>query len=147
MMADAVVSLGVVLAGLTILYTGWLWLDPVVSLVISAIIIVGTWGLLRESLNLALNAVPSGIDREKVFLYLTGLSGVKEVHDLHIWGMSTTETAMTVHLLMPQGHPGDHFLQNITSELESKFRVHHVTIQVECGDGLAPCKLASDEIV
>jgi cobalt-zinc-cadmium efflux system protein len=147
MLADAVVSLGVVLAGLTIVYTGWLWLDPVVSLVISAVIVVGTWGLLRESLNLALNAVPSGIDREKVFSYLSALPGVKEVHDLHIWGMSTTETAMTVHLLMPQGHSGDVFLENITRELESKFQVHHATIQIECGDGTSPCKLAPDEIV
>lgn len=147
MMADAVVSLGVVLAGLTIVYTGWLWLDPVVSLVISAVIVIGTWGLLRESLNLALNAVPTGIDREKIFSYLSGLPGVKEDHDLHIWGMSTTETAMTVHLLMPQGHSGDVFLETITKELESKFQVHHATIQIERGDGATSCKLAPDEIV
>lgn len=147
MMADAVVSLGVVLAGLIIVYTGWLWLDPLVSLVISAVIVVGTWGLLRESLNLALNAVPNGIDRDKVFSYLSKLPGVKEVHDLHIWGMSTTETAMTVHLLMPQGHSGDVFLEHITRDLEAKFQLHHVTIQVERGDGVTSCKLAPEEIV
>ena len=106
MAADAAVSLGVVIAGFAIMYTGWLWLDPVVSLMISIVIVIGTWGLLRDSVNLALHAVPEGIDPDKVHAYLSAAEGVSEVHDLHIWAMSTTETALTVHLVVPTGYPG-----------------------------------------
>ena len=105
MAADAGISLGVLLSGLVILLTGWLWLDPLVSLVISVIIVWGTWGLLRDALNMALNAVPAGIDAAKVRSYLEGLSGVDSIHDLHIWAMSTRETALTCHLVMSAGQP------------------------------------------
>jgi len=146
MAADAVVSLGVVVAGLGILYTGWLWLDPVVSLVISAVIVIGTWGLLRDSLRLSLDAVPRGIDIEAVRSYLGSLVGVTEVHDLHIWAMSTTETALTVHLVMPQGHPGDHFMAEVCNRLRDEFRISHATTQIET-DPNHGCALASDHVV
>ncbi len=146
MVADAFVSLGVVIAGVIMIYTGWMWLDPLISLIISAVIVMGTWGLLRESLNLALNAVPAGIERERVHRYLAGLQGVKAVHDLHIWGMSTTETALTVHLIFPTGHPGDDFLRKAAEELEAKFSIHHATIQIELGTGAA-CALEPCEVV
>ena len=112
MMADAAVSLGVVVAGGIIVLTGWNWLDPTVSIAISVIIIWGTWGLLREAINRSLSAVPSEIDPEEVAKYLRGLPGVEAIHDLHVWAMSTTETALTCHLVMPKGHPGDEFLQD-----------------------------------
>ncbi len=147
MLSDAVVSVGVVLAGLLIAYTGLNWIDPVVSLVISAIIIWGTWGLLRESVKLALNAVPESVDSEAVLNHLRGLKEVSEVHDLHIWAMSTTETAMTAHLVMPAGHPGDDFLKHLCHHLEHDFGIHHTTVQIEVGDGATACKLAPDEVV
>lgn len=146
MMADAAVSVGVVIAGLVISYTGLGWIDPVVSLVISAVIIVGTWSLLRDSTQLALNAVPENVDIEKVRSQLLSLSEVKEVHDLHIWAMSTTETALTAHLVTPKGHPGDVFLKKLSHDLEHDFGIHHVTVQIEFGDG-ALCKLAPDDVV
>ena len=111
--ADAVISLGVVITALLTLYTGWLWLDPVVGIVIALVIVAGTWGLLRDSVTMALDAVPAHIDPAKVRTYLSGLTGVTEVHDLHIWAMSTTETALTVHLVMPKGHPGDAFTAEV----------------------------------
>jgi len=111
--ADAAISLGVVLAALLTLYTGWLWVDPVVGIAIALVIIAGTWGLLRDSVTMALDAVPAHIDPAKVRTYLSGLTGVTEVHDLHIWAMSTTETALTVHLVMPKGHPGDAFTAEV----------------------------------
>ena len=146
MAADTVVSLGVVLAGLGIIYTGWLWLDPVVSLVISVVIVVGTWGLLRDSVRMSLDAVPQGIDMAEVRSYLSGLAGVDEVHDLHVWSMSTTETALTVHLVMPGGHPGDAFVAQVCNDLHVRFGISHATTQVET-DPSHPCALAPDSVV
>jgi cobalt-zinc-cadmium efflux system protein len=147
MAADAAVSLGVVLAGAGMLYTGWIWLDPAVSLAIAAVIVASTWGLLRDSVNLALHAVPSNIDTARIREYFSGLAGVAEFHDLHIWGMSTTETALTVHLVMPAGHPGDHFIAQIGAELRERYGVGHATVQVETGDERHPCALAPDHVV
>jgi cobalt-zinc-cadmium efflux system protein len=139
MAADALVSLGVVLAGIAILATGWLWFDPVVSLIIVVVIVAGTWNLLRDSINLALDAVPEGIDPLAVRTYLEEYSGVVEVHDLHIWAMSTTETALTAHLVMLTGNPGDAFLARISMELHDNFGIEHTTIQVETGNFLREC--------
>jgi cobalt-zinc-cadmium efflux system protein len=139
MAADALVSVGVVLSGIAIVTTGWLWFDPVVSLIIVAVIMVGTWNLLRDSVNLALDAVPEEIEPQAVQTYLTELPGVVEVHDLHIWAMSTTETALTAHLVMLTGNPGDAFLSRIAMELHDKFGIEHTTIQVEMGNFLRPC--------
>jgi cobalt-zinc-cadmium efflux system protein len=147
MAADAAVSLGVVLAGAGIALTGWTWLDPAVSLLIVAVIVAGTWSLLRDSIGLALDAVPANINPELVRDYLAGLDGVAEIHDLHIWGMSTTETALTVHLVMPKGHPGDGFIAGVCRELNGRFRVSHPTLQVETGDAHHPCSLAPDNVV
>lgn len=147
MAADAMVSLGVVLAGIAIMVTGWLWFDPAVSLVIVLVVVIGTWQLLNDSLKLALDAVPAGIDPISVRLYLTELPGVIEIHDLHIWGMSTTETALTAHLVMPEGFPGDAFLLNIYRELRDRFHIAHPTIQIETGDPEYPCPLADDRLV
>ncbi|HEY1096733.1 MAG TPA: cation diffusion facilitator family transporter [Alphaproteobacteria bacterium] len=145
--ADALVSVGVVLAGFIISRTGWLWLDPVTSLVIVAVIIVGTWGLLRDSVNLALHAVPAGVDIEKLRDYLTAQDCIGGVHDLHVWGMSTTEIAMSVHLVTPKGHPGDKFLEELTEGLQHQFGIHHTTIQIELGNGTMECRQQPDEVV
>ncbi len=147
MAADAAVSLGVVLAGVGMLYTGWAWLDPAMSLAIAAVIVGSTWGLLRDSVNFSLHAVPPRIDTGLIRGYFSGLAGVIEIHDLHIWGMSTTETALTVHLVMPEGHPSDHFIAQVANELRERFDVGHATIQVETGDELHPCPLAPDHVV
>jgi cobalt-zinc-cadmium efflux system protein len=146
MAADAGISLGVLVSGFLILITGWLWLDPLVSLIISAIIVWGTWGLLRDSVNLALNAVPAGIDPAEVRTHLEGLQGVACIHDLHIWPMSTTETALTCHLVMPAGHPGDAFLAEMAGTLHAQFGIQHSTLQIECEDNGA-CALASEHVV
>lgn len=147
MAADAAISLGVVIAGFVIIYTGWHWLDPAVSLIISILIVIGTWGLLRDSLNLALHAVPAGIDSDKVRDYLTSIEGVSEVHDLHIWAMSTTETALTVHLVMPAGYPSDAFRSAVVDTLHERFKIAHSTIQIEINDSPHSCKLAPAEVV
>ena len=147
MAADAGVSAGVALAGAGMLLTGWLWLDPVVSLVIVATIFVGTWGLLRDSVKLALHAAPESVDPGEVRGYLCALKGVAEVHDLHIWGMSTTETALTAHLVMPAGHPGDDFIAHVVHDIEHRFRIGHVTLQIEMGTSANPCALAPDHVV
>ena len=143
MASDAVVSLGVVIAALAIRYTGWLWIDPAVSLVIVVVIAFGTWSLLRESLDLALDAVPGRIDPEQVEAYLAGLPGVVAVHDLHIWGMSTTEAALTVHLVKPDASIDDALLARINRELHKKFGIDHVTVQFELGDADHPCGQAA----
>jgi len=140
MASDALVALGVVVAGAAILFTHWLWLDPAISLVISAVIVWGTWSLLREALALALAGVPPGVDQGGVADYLAGLPGVTDVHDLHIWGMSTTETALTVHLVRPGAALDDGLLTEVCAELRRRFAIHHATLQVECGE--APCELA-----
>lgn len=146
MAADAMISLGVVISGAVMMFTGWLWLDPIVSLVISILIIFGTWSLLKDSFDLALHAAPKHISTAKVKAYLTSLTDVKEVHDLHIWGMSTKETALTAHLLMCGAHPGDKFLKDVAHKLEHDFRISHCTIQIEVGDD-TECKLAPDSVV
>jgi cobalt-zinc-cadmium efflux system protein len=130
MAADALVSLGVVLAGLAILWTGQVWIDPLTSLVIVAVIAWGTWGLARASVRMGLQGVPQGVDEAAVSTFLSGRPGVEAVCDLHIWPMSTTETALTAHLVMPQGHPGDAFLHGIAHELAHHHRIDHVTLQI-----------------
>ncbi|WP_283744486.1 cation diffusion facilitator family transporter [Sideroxydans sp. CL21] len=145
MMADAVVSLGVAVAGVVMLYTGWYWLDPAVSLAIVAVIVIGTWGLLRESLQLALNAVPAHIDAAALEDYLRQCPGVADIHDLHIWGMSTTESALTVHLVMPGGYPGDVFMDDIICTLRERYSIHHSTLQVELGTTDHVCVLHPTE--
>jgi len=147
MAADAAVSLGVVLAGAGMLYTGWVWLDPAMSLAIAAVIIASTWGLLRDSLNLSLHAAPAHVETSEIRDYLCGLAGVSEVHDLHVWGMSTTDTALTAHLVMPGGQPGDHFIAEVAQGLERRFGIGHATVQVETGDERHPCALAPDHVV
>jgi len=129
------------------LYSGWAWLDPAMSLAIAAVIVGSTWGLLRDSVNLSLHAVPPRIDAALVRRYFSGLGGVAGIHDLHIWGMSTTETALTVHLVMPEGHPGDHFIAQVADELRQRFGVGHATIQLEIGDARHPCPLAPEHVV
>lgn len=146
MAADAAVSAGVVVAGLLITLTGAQWIDPVTSLVIVGVIAAGTWGLLKDSLRMGLHAVPPGIDEQKVRRFLTGLNGVEAVHDLHIWPMSTTETALTAHLVMPGGHPGDNFLHQLAHELEHDFGIGHATVQVETIDG-HECALLHDHVI
>ncbi|MGT2481627.1 cation diffusion facilitator family transporter [Methylobacterium oryzae CBMB20] len=146
MAADAAVSAGVVLAGLVILYTGWTWLDPVVSLVIVAVIVWSTWGLLRDSLAMSLAAVPPGIDPTAVRHHLEALQGVTALHDLHIWSMSTTETALTAHLVIPDGHPGDGFLMDAAKRLRERFGIGHITLQVETEPDNG-CALAPDGVV
>jgi cobalt-zinc-cadmium efflux system protein len=147
MAADAGVSAGVVLTGIAIVLTGWQWVDPIVSLLIVAVVVVGTWQLLKDSMNLALDAVPEGIEPLAVRIFLEERPGVSQLHDLHIWAMSTTETALTVHLVMPEGHPGDDFLLNLCHELHDRFGVEHSTIQIEIGDSPHSCILASDRVV
>lgn len=141
---DAAVSLGVVVTGAVILKTGWMWLDPLVSIIVSAVILVGTWGLLKQSLNLALDAVPEGIDAEQVNTYLAGLPGVLEVHDLHIWAMSTTETALTAHLVMRTDSCEPRFLGEVGKVLHDKFKIEHSTLQVEPPEAPDPCRQASE---
>ena len=145
MAADAVVSLGVVVAGLVMARTGWLWLDPAVSLAIGAVIVWGTWSLLRESMHLAMDGVPAGVDRVAVERYLAGLPGVTAVHDLHIWAMSTTEVALTAHLIKPDAEVDDVLLQRISRELHDRFHIEHITIQLEREDG--GCEQAPAHVV
>ncbi|SKA33905.1 cobalt-zinc-cadmium efflux system protein [Enhydrobacter aerosaccus] len=147
MAADAAVSLGVVIAALAVMATGWLWLDPVVSIAIAIVITLGTWSLLTGSLNLALDAVPDTIDRPAIETYLASLPDVTEVHDLHIWGMSTTEVALTAHLVRPGAPLDDGLLGRVARELADRFGIVHSTIQIESGDPNHPCQLAPAEVV
>lgn len=146
MASDALVSLGVVIVGATMIWTGWAWLDPIMSIGISLIIIFSTWSLFKDSFNLALHAAPKHISTAKVKAYLTSLEGVKEVHDLHIWAMSTNETALSAHLVMSNLQFGNDFLNNVAHELEHDFKIGHSTIQIEAADG-KECKLAPDNVV
>jgi cobalt-zinc-cadmium efflux system protein len=146
MLADAAVSAGVVVAGLVILYTGWLWLDPLASLVIVGVIVWTTWSLLRDSLAMSVDAVPASIDPQAVRSYLASCAGVAVVHDLHIWPLSTTENALTAHLVCPGGHPGDEFLAVAASELKQRFGIGHATLQIEISEQTA-CHLAPDHVV
>ena len=143
MAADAAVSAGVVVAGFVMGRTGLLWIDPAVSLVVAAIITAGTWGLLKESVRLALDAVPEAIDRVAVESYLQGLPGVTHVHDVHIWAMSTTDVALTAHLIRPGRAIDDAFLHEAQHELAHRFGIGHATIQVEAGAGADACKLTN----
>ena len=145
MAADAAVSVGVVIAGLVILFTGWLWLDPAVSLLIVAVIAWSTWGLLRDSLKLSVAAVPPGIEPGAVRAFLLGRPGVLAVHDLHIWPMSTTEVALTAHLVMPDGAPGDDFLFGLTHDLRERHGIDHPTFQIE--RDATHCPLAPEHVV
>jgi cobalt-zinc-cadmium efflux system protein len=146
MVADAAVSAGVVAAAAVILLTGWLWLDPLTSLVVVGLIVWGTWSLLRDSLAMSVSAVPAAIDPQAVRRYLESRPGVAAVHDLHIWPMSTTETALTAHLVLPGGHPGDEFLMQATTELRHRFGIGHTTLQIEVSAETA-CQLAPDHVV
>jgi cobalt-zinc-cadmium efflux system protein len=147
MTADALVSAGVVVTGVAIALTGLWRIDPIVTLLVCAVIVYSTWGLMKEAVGLALDAVPEGIDPAAVRAHLASLPGVAAVHDLHIWGMSTTETALTCHLIMPQGHPGDATLIRIAHDLEHRFGIHHATIQIELGDSAEICVLAPETVV
>jgi len=139
MAADALVSAGVVVAGGLALWFGWNWLDPVASLVIAAVIVVGTWSLFRQSLHLLFDGVPESVDLGAVQALLEALPGVACVHDLHVWAMGTSEIAMTAHLVMPDGHADDAFLQQATKQLHDGFEIEHVTIQVMRVPFTEPC--------
>lgn len=147
MAADALLSLGVVVSALVIGFTGWLWLDPVTSLLIGVVITLGTWGLLKESLNMALDAVPASVDRAGVEAYLQSLPDVIEVHDLHIWALSTTETALTAHLVRSAGCVDDGLIMRVAQAMKQKFAIGHVTIQLETSADSARCALAPTEVV
>jgi cobalt-zinc-cadmium efflux system protein len=147
MAADTLVTSGVVAAGIVIGLTGWLWLDPATSLVVSTVIVIGSWGLLKSAIGLALDAVPEGLDADAVRAHLAALPGVTGLHDLHIWGMSTTETALTCHLVMPAGHPGDAALNAMTQELHARFGIAHATIQIELADSDEICALTPEHVV
>jgi cobalt-zinc-cadmium efflux system protein len=144
MAADAGVSFGVVVAAFLIMATGWLWVDPAISLCIAAVVLASGWGLARDSVNLALDGVPKGIELAKVKDYLVTLEGVTELHDLHIWAMSTNETALTAHLVRPAGF-NDAFLHGVCEELSHRFNIHHATLQIEASSEV--CKLAPAEVV
>jgi cobalt-zinc-cadmium efflux system protein len=145
--SDAVLALGVAATGGVILMTGWLSLDPAASLVLAIAILAGTWSLMKKSLNLMLDAVPEGIDPAKVKMFLGTLSGVVEVHDLHIWAMSTTETALTAHLVMPGSGCEPSFLASTCKLLHDRFDIDHSTLQIDPQEAPAPCALASDDHV
>lgn len=142
MASDALVSLGVVIAGGVYLWTGWTWLDPVISLAIALLVVLGTWSLFSQSLHLAFDGVPQTVNLSEVRAHLAALPGVAEVHDLHVWAMSSAETALTVHLVMPAGHPGDAFIADVIEGLHDVFDIEHATLQIEIGDSERPCKLA-----
>lgn len=134
MMADAGVSAGVVIGGIAIYFTGLNWIDPLVSIGIVGLIFWSTWGLLKEAIRMSLSGVPRDIDVEEVLAVLSAFPGVEAVHDLHIWPMSTSETAMTAHLVIPGGHPGKGFLADVQKEMKSRFAIHHITVQIELED-------------
>ena len=146
MLTDALISAGVVVAGLAVLATGWAAIDPIVSLVLAAVVVWGTWGLLRESSALSLAAVPAAIDPAAVRAALLALPGVTALHDLHVWGMSTTDVALTAHLVMPAGHPGDAFLESASDLLQERFAISHVTLQIETLEG-DWCRLQPDAVL
>ena len=147
MAADAIVTAGIVVAGIVIGLTGWSRLDPAISLVVSAVIVISTWDLLKSAIGLALDAVPEHVDAAAVRDYLQKLPGITALHDLHIWGMSTTETALTCHVIMPAGHPGDAALNAIAQELHRRFGIAHATIQIELADSSEVCALTPEHVV
>jgi len=146
MVADAAISAGVVAAGALVYFSGLSWIDPLVSLAVSAVILWGTWGLLRDSVAMSLDSVPAGIDPAAVRRYIESRPGVSRLHDLHVWPMSTTETALTCHLVMPGGHPGDAFLSELTAELKARFGIDHPTVQIETSEDTL-CALSPDHVV
>ncbi len=131
MLGDAAVSAGVLVSGVLIFVTGWTWLDPAVSLLIVAVILVSTWGLLRDSVHLSLDGVPAGVNSSAVLSYLAGQRGVTDVHDLHIWALSTTSVALTAHLVVPDREAEDALLGSLTPGLKKRFRIDHATLQIE----------------
>jgi cobalt-zinc-cadmium efflux system protein len=146
MAADAAVSVAVVVGAFLMARTGVLWIDPALSLGIAVVIVLGAWGLLRDSMDLAMDAAPRGVDVDEVRRWLSGLPGVEDVHDLHVWALSTTETAMTAHILRPQNGDGDRFLHMACDGLAHRFRIGHATLQVET-DAAHACRLAPAEVV
>ncbi len=146
MAADAVVSAGVVVAGLAILLTGQAWIDPLVSLIVNGLIVWATWGLLRNSLAMTMGAVPPAIDPAAVRDYLSGLPGVSDLHDLHVWPLGTADVALTCHLVMPGGHPGDAFLLETARQLRARFGIGHPTLQIEA-DPATVCQLAPAHVI
>jgi cobalt-zinc-cadmium efflux system protein len=145
MAADAGVSLAVVVGGIAIALTGLRWIDPALSLVIAVVVLATTWTLARDSFNLAVDAVPREIDPGRVREYLLSRPGVAGVHDLHIWGLSTTQSALTAHLVIPDGAAGDDFLHRVSRELERRFGIGHATLQIERGDAEHPCGRAVED--
>ncbi|WP_081723361.1 cation diffusion facilitator family transporter [Paraburkholderia mimosarum] len=143
MAADAAVSAAVAVSGLVILATGWNWIDPLMSIAVVLVIVYGTWGLLRESVRLALAAVPGNVDIVRVRAFLAQQEGVIDVHDLHVWALSTTGCALTAHLVMPAGHPGDAALDRIVESLNTRFGMRHATLQVDLGTSEHRCALES----
>ncbi|SAK96915.1 cation transporter [Caballeronia pedi] len=141
MAADAAISAAVAVSGLIIMFTGASWLDPLMSLIVVSVIVYGTWGLGRDAMRLAMAAVPPSVDLSRIERYLQQLPGVRDVHDLHVWALSTTENALTVHLVMPQGHPGDAFVQDVVKTLRGEYSMHHATVQVEFGESCHACVL------
>ena len=147
MAADALVSVGVVISAFIISKTSWYWLDPFMSVIISLVIIHGTWSLLSDSLKLSMDAVPENINLLKVKEYLEHIEGVSDVHDLHIWAISTTETALTVHLTLKHNKIENEFISKISQELKSKFQIHHSTIQTELYDQNFHCELKPEDVL
>jgi len=145
MAADAGISFSVMVAGIVMMITSWYWIDPVLTLIIVVIIVISAWGLLRESIQLGLNAVPANIDASAVEFYLRSCSGVSDLHDLHIWGMSTSESALTVHLVMPEGYPGDTYMDTVMKDLNDKYKIQHCTLQIEQGNTGHNCVLQPKE--
>lgn len=147
MVADAAVTVGVIAAAVLIMATGWLWLDPAVSLVIAGVILVGTWNLLRDSVNLAMDAVPGGIDPDEVRAWLAGLPGVTEVHDLHVWAIGTTDTALTAHLVRNDTASDRDLLFDVQCGARERFGIAHATVQLETPDAAGDCSLRPDHVV
>jgi cobalt-zinc-cadmium efflux system protein len=147
MTADAIVSLGVVVAGIVIMLTSIYWLDPAISLLIVVVIIISTWSLLKDSFNLAMDGVPKGIDIDDVKKFILEQDGVKEIHDLHVWGMSTTQVALTAHIVRDKTHIDDHFLLKISDDLHKQFSIAHTTIQIETGTEEHVCELGHTDSI
>ena len=141
MAADALISLGVAVTGYTMLRTGWYWLDPLASFAVMTVVLISTWRLLRDSALLSLHAVPAHLSTAPIAQFLTAQEGVIEVHDLHVWALSTTEVALTAHLVMPQGHPGDAWLDHLAHALRDTYAIHHATFQVETDPERHACTL------
>jgi cobalt-zinc-cadmium efflux system protein len=141
MAADAAISLGVLIAGVVVRYTGWNWLDPLVSMVIVVFIVISTWSLLKQSLRMVMAAVPDNVDRAKIEQFLRQQPGVSKVSDLHIWAMSTTENALTAQLVTPTGYPGDDAIDAISKALREEFSIQHSTLQVRTGEAELECCL------